>query len=66
MRNVGDLVWTYEKRYPVLADAHLRTKARVEHFFETGKAHTRMGVAMVEEKVGDTRERLEEWVRKGR
>jgi organizing structure protein 2 len=66
VRNVGDLAWSYEKRYPVLADAHLRTRERVTQFWETGKAHTRMTVGMVQDKVHDTRETLEDWVKKGR
>ncbi|KAF1843724.1 uncharacterized protein K460DRAFT_408048 [Cucurbitaria berberidis CBS 394.84] len=65
-KNVGDLLWTYEERYPVLADAHLRTKARITKFIETGKAHAGMTVGIVEDKLADTRESLEGWVRKGR
>jgi organizing structure protein 2 len=66
MRNVGDLVWTYEEKYPVIADAHLRTRARIQHFIETGKAHAGSTVGMVEGKVADVRDNLEGWVRKGR
>lgn len=66
MKNVGDLVWTYEEKYPVLADAHLRTKERVTKFWETGKAHSQMGVGMLQDKVGETRDRMEEWVKKGK
>jgi organizing structure protein 2 len=66
MRNVGDLVWTYEEKYPVIADAHLRTRARIAHFIETGKAHAGSTVGMVEGKVSDVRDNLEGWVRKGR
>lgn len=65
-RNVGNLLWTYEKQYPVLADAHLRTKARMGQFVETGKAHALGSVGLVQGKLADTRESLEEWVRKGR
>jgi organizing structure protein 2 len=65
-RNVGDLIWTYEERYPVLADTHLRTRARIADFIETGKAHAGMTVGMVEGKLHDTKEGLEDWVRKGR
>jgi organizing structure protein 2 len=65
-RNVGDLIWTYEERYPVLAEAHMQTKARVQRFFETGKAHSQMGVAMMQDKVGETREKVDEWLKKGR
>ncbi|KAF2086217.1 hypothetical protein K490DRAFT_44577 [Saccharata proteae CBS 121410] len=65
-RNVGDLVWKYEQKYPVLADNHLRARERVTRFVETGKAHSQMSVAMLEQKVGGVRETVEEWVRKGR
>jgi organizing structure protein 2 len=65
-RNVGDLIWTYEERYPVLADTHLRMKNRISQFIETGKAHAQGTVGMVEGKLADTRENLEGWVRKGR
>ena len=65
-RNVGDLVWTYEERYPALAEAHLATKTRVQRFWETGKAHSAVTVGMVQDKVGETRERLEDWVKKGK
>jgi organizing structure protein 2 len=66
MRNVGDLAWSYEQRYPVVAEAHMVTKERVQRFLETGKAHSGMAVGMVQDKVGETRERLEDWVKKGR
>ncbi|CAI6338843.1 unnamed protein product [Periconia digitata] len=65
MKNVGDLAWTYEEKYPVLADAHLRTRERVTQFLETGKAHSQMGVGMLQDKVGETRDKMENWVKKG-
>lgn len=65
-RNVGDLVWTYEQRYPVVADTHLRMKERVSRFLETGKAHAGMSLGMLEGKVGEVREGMEEWVKKGK
>ncbi|KAF2849247.1 hypothetical protein T440DRAFT_452516 [Plenodomus tracheiphilus IPT5] len=64
--NMADLIWTYEKKYPVLADVHLRTRERLTHFIETGKAHALGTVGLVEGKLADTRENLEGWVRKGR
>lgn len=66
MRNVGNLVWTYEERFPALADTHLRTMARVEHFLQTGKAHSQMTVGMVQDKVAEVREQIEGWVKKGK
>ncbi|KAL5116795.1 hypothetical protein ACEQ8H_005276 [Pleosporales sp. CAS-2024a] len=65
-RNVGDLVWTYEKRYPVVADAHLRTRQSMVEWMERGKAQAGMGVGMVEDTLQATKHGLEEWVRKGR
>lgn len=66
MRNVGDLAWSYEKKYPVLAENHMRIKERIERFIETGKAHSSMSLQMIEDKVGETRGKVEDWVRKGR
>ncbi|KAF2444178.1 hypothetical protein P171DRAFT_463890 [Karstenula rhodostoma CBS 690.94] len=66
MKNVGDLAWKYEERYPVLADAHLRTKERVTSLWETGKAHSAMSVGMIQDKVAETRSNMEDWVKKGR
>ncbi|KAK3620083.1 hypothetical protein LTR56_023621 [Elasticomyces elasticus] len=65
-QNVGNLVWDYEKRFPVVRDNHLRVTQGVRHFIETGKAHSQMGLAMAEDKVTGVRETMEEWVRKGR
>jgi organizing structure protein 2 len=42
MGNVADLLWEYEKRVPVVADAHLRAKDRAIKFYETGVAHSKM------------------------
>lgn len=66
MRNVSDLIWEYEKKVPVVADNHLRFRNFVEHTYTTGVAHSKMGRAMLEDKIGEVREKLEEWVRKGR
>lgn len=64
-KNVGDLIWIYEKKYPVIAENHIRVKERVIKFWETGKAHSAMSVHMLEDKVGEARESIEKWVSKG-
>lgn len=64
--NVGELVWSFEKRFPVVADNHVRVREGVRHFIETGKAHSQMGLAMAEEKVTEARESINDWVKKGR
>ena len=66
MGNVGDLVWKYESKYPALADTHIRVKERVTRFVETGIAHTKMSVGMMEDKVSEAREGVENWVSKGK
>ncbi|KAI6885975.1 hypothetical protein KC360_g7073 [Hortaea werneckii] len=65
-QNVGNLVWSYEEKYPVVRDNHLRITEGVRHFVETGKAHSQMGLAMAEERVQGVREAVEDWVKKGR
>lgn len=64
--NVGQLVWTYEQRVPVIAENHERIQERVTRFWETSRAHSAMGVQMLTDKTKEARESAEEWVRKGR
>jgi len=65
-RNVGGLVWKWEQKWPVVADTHARAQERIERFVRTGLDHTRMSGDIVKQKVGGVRERVEEWVAKGR
>ncbi|KAK3394674.1 apolipo protein O-domain-containing protein [Podospora didyma] len=66
MRNVGGLVWEYERRFPAVADAHLRTREGVEKSWTMAKLHTEIAASKVTETVGDAREKVEGWVRKGK
>ncbi|PLB55368.1 hypothetical protein P170DRAFT_432909 [Aspergillus steynii IBT 23096] len=65
MRNVSDLAWEYEKKVPAVAEQHLLVREKAEHIWYTGIAHSGMARAMMEEKIGDTRKKLEELVSKG-
>ncbi|KAE8147324.1 apolipo protein O-domain-containing protein [Aspergillus avenaceus] len=65
MRNISDLVWEYEKKVPAVAEQHLYLRERAEHIWSTGIAHSGMARAMMEEKIGETRKKLEELVSKG-
>lgn len=65
-QNVGNLIWKYEERYPALAENHLKIKERVTRFLQTGVEHTKMTMGMLEHKVDETRESVEDWVKKGR
>lgn len=66
MGNIGELAWKYEKKFPVVADTHLRINERVSRFIETGVAHSKMGVGMLEDKIGEVRGKTEDWVKKGK
>ncbi|EAW06683.1 MICOS complex subunit MIC26/MIC27 [Aspergillus clavatus NRRL 1] len=65
MRNVSDLVWEYEKKVPAVAEQHLAIREKAEQLWYTGLAHGGMARHMMEEKIGETRKKLEELVSKG-
>lgn len=66
MRNVSDLVWKYEERFPALAEGHLRTKRSIIHAWEMSRVHAKLAASKVDEKFGEAREAAEGWVRKGK
>jgi len=66
MRNVSELLWMYEKRFPVIADSHLRTREGIEKAVRMAKIHTQQAVNIVDEKVTEGREAVEGWVKKGK
>ena len=66
MRNVGDLVWKYEEKVPVISLNHLRIRGAVgEAVNESKNAYARVREA-VEQGVTESREAIEGWVRKGK
>jgi organizing structure protein 2 len=66
MRNVADLLWKYEQRFPAIADGHLRTREGIEKAWRMARIHTRQAVDIVDDKVSSTRESVEGWVKKGK
>jgi organizing structure protein 2 len=66
MRNVSDLLWQYEKRFPVIAEGHIRTRESIEKAWRMARVHSQQAVAIVDEKVGEGRDTVEGWVRKGK
>jgi len=66
MRNVSDLLWKYEKRFPVIADGHIRTREGIEKAWRMARVHTQQAVNIVDDKVGAGREAVEGWVKKGK
>jgi organizing structure protein 2 len=66
MRNVSDLLWKYEQRFPVIADGHIRTREGIEKAWRMARIHTQQAVHVVDEKVSSGREAVEAWVKKGK
>lgn len=66
MRNVSDLLWKYEQKFPAVAEGHLRTKAGFEKAWYMARLHSEQAVRIVDEKVGEGRDAVEGWVRKGK
>ncbi|RGP81565.1 hypothetical protein FLONG3_297 [Fusarium longipes] len=66
MRNVSDLTWKYEQRFPVVAQSHIRLRESILNSVSFAKAHSQVGVKYVDEKVTDAREAVEGWVQKGK
>lgn len=68
MMNVRDLAWKIEERVapPVVKDMQGRIGREVERVWETGKAHSGMAVARLEEGAKEVREGVEGWISKGK
>ena len=66
MRNIADLVWKYEQRFPAIADGHLRAREGIEKAWWMARVHTKQAVEIVDDKVTSGREAVEGWVKKGK
>lgn len=66
MRNISDLTWKYEERFPVIAQSHIRLRESILRGISFAKVHSDLGVRYVDEKVTDAREVVESWVHKGK
>ncbi|CAD6447094.1 e695b629-9f64-473b-af41-293cdb16e945 [Sclerotinia trifoliorum] len=66
MRNIANLAWEYEKKFPVIADSHIRTRESVENVWRMARVHSKQAVAIVDGKVTEGREKVEDWVKKGK
>lgn len=66
MRNVSDLTWKYEQRFPAVAETHLKIRDGLLKGASFAKVHTQLGVRYVDEKVTDARETVEGWVQQGK
>ncbi|KAI8676956.1 hypothetical protein LRP88_10024 [Fusarium phalaenopsidis] len=66
MRNISDLTWKYEQRFPVVAQSHIRLRESILNGVSFAKTHSEVSVRYVDEKVTDAREAVEGWVQKGK
>jgi MICOS complex subunit MIC26 len=66
MRNVGDLMWEYEKRVPVVADSHLQVRAFGEDAWRRLRESGRVVADKVDSSTGEGRKMIEGWVEKGK
>ena len=66
MRNVSDLVWTYEEKAPLISMNHMRIRGAMEEGWRQGKIRTEATRKWTEETVRGGREAVEGWVKKGR
>ena len=66
MRNVGDLLWTYEERVPVVRDSHLAVRDAAMRAWRTTVRETKHVVQKVESGTEEGRRAVEGWVEKGR
>jgi organizing structure protein 2 len=66
MRNVSDLLWKYEQKFPAVADGHIRTREGIEKAWRMARIHTQQAVTIVDDKVSSARGAAEDWVKKGK
>ncbi|KAI0845145.1 apolipo protein O-domain-containing protein [Daldinia vernicosa] len=66
MTNVSNLLWHYERRFPAVAEAHLKTRQSIQDALRFARVHVDVGKNYVDEKVSNTRDIVESWVKKGK
>jgi MICOS complex subunit MIC26 len=66
MRNVADLAWKYEQRFPAVAESHIKVRESLKQSVSFAKVHSQVGVQYVDDKVTSAREIVEGWVKQGK
>ncbi|MCJ1397657.1 hypothetical protein MMC11_000853 [Xylographa trunciseda] len=66
MRNVGDLVWGWEEKVPVIAENHLRVRGAAEEAWRQAIASAETVGKWADERVRESRQMVEGWVKSGR
>lgn len=65
-RNVADLMWTYEEKAPLIAENHLRVRGAAAEGWKQIKMTGEKVKGWSDERVRESREAVEGWVRKGK
>jgi organizing structure protein 2 len=66
MRNISDLLWKYEERFPAVADGHMRTREGIEKAWRMAVVHTHLAGNILDEKITSARQAVEGWAQKGK
>ena len=63
-RNVGDLIWTYEEKAPIISLNHLRIRGVIEESWKQAKVRGEATKKWSDEMVKESREAVEGWLKK--
>jgi organizing structure protein 2 len=66
MQNIANLAWEYEKRVPAVAKTHAQVTGLAREAWRQAKAHTQALTRWADETAGESREKVEKWVSKGK
>ncbi|CAJ2501047.1 Uu.00g039000.m01.CDS01 [Anthostomella pinea] len=66
MGNVSALLWTYERRFPAVAEAHLKARESIAQGWHAARVHADLSKHYVDEKVTTARDVVEGWVKEGK
>jgi organizing structure protein 2 len=66
MQNITNLSWEYEKRVPVIAETHTQVRSFAREAWRQTKVHAQAVTRWADETAGESREKVEGWVRNGK
>jgi organizing structure protein 2 len=66
MQNIANLSWEYEKRVPVVADTHVQIRRFAQDAWRQTKVHAQAVTRWADETAGQSREKVEGWVKNGK
>lgn len=65
-RNVGDLLWRYEQKAPLISENHLRIRNAADQAWREARSGAQRVLAVADETAHSGRERVEGWVKRGK